>query len=377
MLQPIERTFEDIRPYYDSEINAAIHRIVAEPTFEIVLQFLYPDQPHQPIIYNLKKIQSAESFQRQFMHPGVYSILDKTSAGLTSSGFDALSKKEAFLFVSNHRDIVLDAAILQVLLYDNGMDSSEISFGDNLMYNQFVIDMGKVNKMYTVFRSGNIKEFYRNSLLLSSYLRNSLTVNKHSAWIAQRNGRTKDGNDHTEIALLKMLNMSGNKSIARNLSELNIVPMTVSYEYEPCCRSKVVELYSRAKTGGYTKQPNEDLMSILNGFTQFKGGVHLVVSSILQMDKEFDELIGNFAFERIANAIDRVVCKNYKLWPNNYIAYDMYYDGNEYHTKYTTDQKDVFLQYMEKELQGLEGDRSDLEKIFLLIYANPVTNAMK
>jgi hypothetical protein len=377
MSQPIERTFEDIRPYYDSEVNAAVHRIVAEPTFELMLQFLFPDQPHQPIIDNLKNAHSAEAFQRQFMHPAVYAILDKTSAGLTCSGFDALPKNEGFLFISNHRDIVLDAAILQVLLYDHGLDSSEISFGDNLMYNQFVIDMGKVNKMYTVFRSGNIKEFYRNSLLLSSYLRNSLTVEKHSAWIAQRNGRTKNGDDRTEIALLKMLNMSGNKSIARNLRELNIVPMTVSYEFEPCCRSKVFELYSRAKTGGYTKQPGEDLMSILNGFRQYKGGVHIAVDSILQIDNEIDGLAGNDAFGNIAGTIDRSVYKHYKLWPNNYIAHDLYYENEEYRSKYTTNQKGVFLQYMEKELQGLDGDRNELEKILLLIYANALTNAIK
>jgi len=204
-----------------------------------------------------------------------------------------------------------------------------------------------------------------------------LTVEKHSAWIAQRNGRTKNGDDRTEIALLKMLNMSGNKSIARNLRELNIVPMTVSYEFEPCCRSKVFELYSRAKTGGYTKQPGEDLMSILNGFRQYKGGVHIAVDSILQIDNEIDGLAGNDAFGNIAGTIDRSVYKHYKLWPNNYIAHDLYYENEEYRSKYTTNQKGVFLQYMEKELQGLDGDRNELEKILLLIYANALTNAIK
>jgi len=369
-----ERTFEDIRPYYDSEINAALLRMIADPAFEKVLQFLFPNEPHQPIIDGLKNTHSIVTFQLQFMHRVVNSILDQTSAGLTCSGFDELPKHESFLFISNHRDIVLDAAILQVLLYDHDLDSSEISFGDNLMYNQFVIDFGKVNRMYRVFRSGNVKEFYRNSMLLSSYLRHIITVPKHSAWIAQRNGRTKDGNDVTEIALLKMLHMSGKKSIAQNLRELHIVPKSVSYEYEPCCRSKVAELYNRATTGEYTKDPNEDLVNMIAGMTQYKGGIHIAVGSILKLGEAY---AGNEALETIAKEIDRVIHKNYKLWPNNYIAHDIYYGASTHQHHYTSEQKNTFLQYMEKELQGLVGDRSELEKIFLLIYANAVTNAMK
>ena len=372
-----ENTFEHISPYADREINAAMQRIVADQSFGQILKFLFPELPHQPIIDKIKNIHSAEMFQRQFMHPAVNSIINKTADGLTCSGFNALNKKEGYLFISNHRDIVLDAAILQVLLYDNEMDSSEISFGSNLMCNQFVIDIGKSNKMYTVVRSASIKEFYRNSLLLSSYLRNLIVLEKHSAWIAQRNGRTKDGDDRTETALLKMLNMSGKKTIAQNINDLNIVPMSVSYEFEPCCRSKVVEMYYKTKIGEYAKKPDEDLMSILNGFTQYKGGIHIGVGSILHVANKMDELESNNAVVKIANTIDQVIFQNYKLWPNNYIAYDMYYDTNEFQSAYTLDQKNIFLKYMEKELKGLEEDRNELEKIFLLIYANALTNSIK
>ncbi|NJK84600.1 MAG: hypothetical protein HC906_00035 [Bacteroidales bacterium] len=183
------------------------------------------------------------------MHPLIKSIADRTSQGISFSGFEGLERGKPYLFVSNHRDIVLDSAILQALLVDNGLDTSEITFGSNLMTDNFVIDLGKVNRMYKVDRGTNKKQLLENSKKLSAYIRYSITKKKVSSWIAQRNGRTKDGNDRTETGLLKMFKMSGSKDFIESFGELNIVPMSVSYEYEPCCRFKVNELYiSRNQT---------------------------------------------------------------------------------------------------------------------------------
>jgi hypothetical protein len=198
-----EQDFDDIRPYNDDEINPALKRIIAVAEFGKILDFLFPDKDKTEIIQELSLIRSALDFQKKFMHPLVNSIINRTSKGLSTSGFDRLSQGTPYLFVSNHRDIVLDSAMLQVVLLDFGHETSEITFGSNLMTNQFIIDLGKVNRMYKVYRGGNRMELFRNSQLLSSYIRHTLTKKHTSAWIAQRNGRTKDGSDKTSIMALQ------------------------------------------------------------------------------------------------------------------------------------------------------------------------------
>ena len=272
-----DQDFEDIRPYNDNEINPALHRLVGVPEFSKVLEYIFPERKKEDIIEELKGIHSAIDFQKQFMHPLVNSIVKKTSKGLTYSGFDLLVPGTPYLFVSNHRDIVLDSAILQVLLFDNGHLSSEITFGSNLMSNPFVVDFGKINRMFTVYRGGNRMEMFRNSQTLSAYIRHTITNKRTSAWIAQRNGRTKDGNDKTETGLLKMFNISGGDSFDESFSELNIVPLSISYEYEPCCALKVKETSVVSKGLIYQKAPNEDFMSILTGITSQKGRIHLSI----------------------------------------------------------------------------------------------------
>jgi hypothetical protein len=267
--------FEDIRPYLDEEINPALIRITAVPEFGKILNFLFPNKDKDHIIKDLLQVKTPLDFQKQFMHPLVNSIVNKTSKGLTTSGFDKLIPGTSYLFVANHRDIVLDSAILQVILLDYHHETSEITFGSNLMTNQFIIDLGKVNRMFKVYRGGNRMELFRNSQLLSSYIRYTLTQKRTSAWIAQRNGRTKDGMDKTETGLLKMLNISGSADFNESFRALNIVPLAISYEYEPCCATKIKELTSVKKGIPYEKEPHEDLMSIISGITQPKGRIHL------------------------------------------------------------------------------------------------------
>lgn len=242
-----EADFEDLRPYHDNEINPALKRIISEPLFDKILDFLFPGQDKNKIRQGLAETYTAHDFQLHFMHPLVSSIVNKTSAGLTFDGFEQLTPGTPYLFVANHRDIVLDSAMLQVLLLDNGHLTSEITFGSNLMINQFIIDLGKVNRMFKVIRGGNKMELLRNSRQLSAYIRYTITRKKVSAWIAQRSGRTKDGNDKTEPGLLKMFNMSAGKDFHHAFAELNIVPLVVSYEHEPCCALKIKELMASLK----------------------------------------------------------------------------------------------------------------------------------
>jgi len=372
-----EVDFEDIRPYNEHEINPALLRIIADPLFDKILGFLFPNEDHKLIRQKLATTETAEDFQLHFMHPLVNSILRQTSDGLTFDGFDRLSGETPYLFIANHRDIVLDSAILQVLLFDHRYSTSEITFGSNLMINQFVIDLGKVNRMFKVERGGNKVELIHNSQKLSAYLRYTIKHKKTSLWIAQRPGRTKNGYDKTEAGLLKMFNMSGDKDFKGSFGELNIVPMVISYEYEPCCSLKIQELIKTMENGSYQKRPNEDLMSIVRGITQAKGRIHMSVG------KPVTEYLGaiddndtlNNKLTKLAELIDSEVYAHYKLWPGNYIAFDMINESTGYSTHYSVEEKEKFLRYMENELREIKGDRKAVEKLFLDLYANPLINA--
>jgi len=374
-----EEDFEDIRPYYDPEINPALKRIIANPLFDKIIEFLFPGQDHSEIRAMLDSTYTAHDFQLHFMHPLVNSIVKKTSDGLTTTGFDQLTPGKPYLFVGNHRDIVLDSAILQVLLLDHGHETSEITFGSNLMINQFVIDFGKVNRMFRVERGANKADLIRISHKLSAYIRHVVTKKNSSVWIAQRPGRTKNGNDKTEAGLLKMFNMSGTDDFLVSFRELNIVPLIISYEYEPCCAFKVKELLVTMQDGSYHKRPEEDLMSIITGITQSKGRIQMSVGKPVNMylDKidETDTL--NNKLTKLAEPIDQEVYTNYKLWPGNYIAYDLKHNCTDHTTFYNSAEKDTFLQYMENEIRGIEGDRKTIEELFLGIYAYPVINVKR
>lgn len=368
--------FEDIRPYFDEEINPALQRITAVPEFSKILGFLFPEKKKEDIINNLLNINTALDFQEQFMHPLVYSIVSKTSNGLTTSGFEHLRPGTPYLFVGNHRDIVLDSAILQVILFDSGHETSEITFGSNLMTNQFIIDLGKVNRMFKVNRGGNRRELFRNSEILSSYIRYTLTHKKTSAWIAQRSGRTKDGSDKTESGLLKMFNISGTKDFISSFSELNIVPLSISYEFEPCCAFKVKEMTSVARGIPYQKEPNEDLMSIITGITQHKGRIHLAACTpVNQVIHETDEFCGiNEKINQLAALMDSTIYRNFKLWPNNYIAFDLLNQSQKFSHLYSKEDMEKFSVYANQELSIFSEDTSLQRELLLKLYANPVNN---
>lgn len=374
-----EEDFEDLRPYDDHEINPALRRIIANPYFDKIAGFFFSVQDISRIKEVLSSTSSAHDFQVQFMHPLVNSIVQKTSDGLTVDGFEQLTPGTPYLFVGNHRDIVLDSAILQVLLLDNGHKTSEITFGSNLMINDFIVDFGKVNRMFKVERGGNKAELIRISQKLSAYIRHTIKNKKTSAWIAQRPGRTKNGSDKTEAGLLKMFNMSGGDDFKDSFRELNIVPLSISYEYEPCCALKVKELLLTMKNGSYRKEPGEDLNSIVTGITGNKGRIHLSVGKPVNnfIDAIDDKDTLNNKLTRLAEMIDEVVYSQYRLWPGNFIAYDMKNNCSDHQSFYTVEEKEKFSGYMEKEIRGIDGDRKAVEELFLGIYSNPLTNAGK
>ena len=364
--------FEDIRPFNDNEINAALNRLTNYPQFKSVLKFLYPETEHVKIITLLNNIHTAADLQSKFMRKLVFDVVEKTSTEFSVSGIENLSPNIPYLFIANHRDIILDSAILQAVLNQNNFPTTEITFGSNLMSFPLIVDFGKANRMFKVNRGGNPREILSNSKILSAYIRHTITEKKASVWIAQRNGRTKNGNDKTEIALLKMLNMSGTKSVNQNYSELNIVPVTISYEIEPCCAEKVNEMYI-SSFKKYEKQPGEDIASILKGLTQNKGRIHLAFDKVLDINSS-DSINANEKAKELCLQIDNVIYKNFKLWPVNYISFDLINATSRYSDKYSKAEKIDFTEYKNNVISKIEGDKIEIEKIFLNLYANPVLN---
>ncbi len=367
--------FEEIRPYNDKEIPEAIARVAADPMFGTIIHYLFPEEDVETFRLQFLQIKTIRDFQEKVMLRAVSSIVSQTASDFSCDGFEKLNPEKRYLFLANHRDIVLDAAILQVVLNQYHHETSEITFGNNLMQGQLIIDIGKMNKMFRIIRSGSMYDFYRNLQQVSAYMRFALLQKRQSVWIAQRNGRTKDGSDKTEPALLKMLSKSSDKPFADNLNELNITPVIISYEYEPCDFLKAQELYI-SQYQPYIKDVGEDLHSILRGITQQKGRIHLSVADTLTLEElnECGRMGKNAQFGSLAQLIDQRIYNQYKLFPTNYIGYDLLNETNRFSKCYTADEKLQFEERMNAGLAILSGEQEELRNIFLQIYASPVMN---
>lgn len=373
MMSAIEN-FEDVRPFYDHEAYERLQKIIKDPLFMRLVNYLWPEMTYEGVMKKAERVNSAMEFQLEFMHPAIRTIIERSSDGLSCEGFEQLDPKESYLFIANHRDILLDSAILQVLLVEHGFKTSEITFGNNLMEKGFITDFGKLNRMFTVLREGTGRELYDISKKLSAYIRHTITNKKVSVWIAQRNGRTKDGIDQTQTGLLKMLNISGTKTFIENFKELKIVPITVSYEYEPCDFLKVQEAYLSSLHTKYVKAQGEDLNSIITGVTMPKGRIHLVAGKpMVDFFQKFEIFPNeNDKIKQLAYHIDNEIYQNYKLWPVNYIAADLLDGTAIYSIFYKEKEKDDFIRYIQSSITKLQGDKETLFHLFLKIYANPV-----
>jgi hypothetical protein len=369
-----EEIYNDYRPYIDSEAPAAIQRVAQNIYFPEIMKFIEPETDINIFLEDFKKIKTVDEFQSKFMYRAVEKVVELTAKKLSYGGLEHLEKERSYMFMSNHRDIVLDSAILQIILLGNGFKTTEITFGSNLMNPQVVVDIGKLNKMFKIVRGGSAREIFQNSLNVSEYMRYAITVKHESTWIAQRNGRTKNGCDRTEIAVLKMFAMSSKKPFAENLAELNIAPAAVSYEYEPCDFMKTREIYLTQKHGKYVKQEGEDLLSVVHGIKQYKGNVNFTICKPVTAEEleQCSVYPHNEQYRQLAGIIDRRIYEGYKLHKTNYIAHDILGNKDEFAGIYSIADKAEFVFYMEKGLEKIEGDKDELRRIFLGIYANPV-----
>ncbi len=371
--------FDSIRPYNDKEFAGAIRRITNHEYLPIVINAVFHNTDASEYISNMKKYKDVRDFQYGFMRDAVENILKKTSTNFTYNGLENVKEGNCNMFVSNHRDIALDAAILCYVFALNNLDCFEVAIGSNLLQGDFVIDIAKINKMFKIARSGSAKDFYRDSILASEYMRHVINDKHQSVWIAQRNGRTKDGADETELGVLKMFSLGSDKEFVENFAEINITPVSISYEYEPCDFLKTLELYI-SSFQKYIKEPGEDLRSIIAGIMQQKGQINISITpTITREELEYcNQFEKNNKFVNLAKIIDKRIYQNYKLYNNNYIAYDMLNDTNIYADLYSKEEKERFVDYMESGLNKLPftkgGEILEMENIFLKIYANPVKN---
>ena len=370
---------ENIQPYTDEEAVEALRRVSRHPALPVISKYLFPEFPVDSLKKMLLDIKGVEDYQMSIVAKAVSVIIGRSSSGFTYEGVQNLRDRPGsgkFLAISNHRDIVLDPALMQWMLMLNNIPMTEICVGSNLVSNRIVEALLRSNRMITVIRGISAREMYLSSQILSRFVRGEVVSGRSSVWIAQREGRTKNGLDVTEQGLLKMFDMSGEKDFRSNFMELNIVPMSISYEYEPCDSRKAREILMKEMDGTYKKRKNEDMHSILTGIRQWKGRIHLNIGKPLT-EKEITRASWyekNDRYQAIRRVLDERIIKGYKLWKTNYMGYDLMTGGSKYAGKYTRDELEKFKEYTEHKIGKLESrfDRDRLRDIFWHIYGNPV-----
>jgi 1-acyl-sn-glycerol-3-phosphate acyltransferase len=369
--------FDSIRPFYDSEVNEGIRSLLHHPMMKALMNFTFPDLEEAVWKEQLTKTHSIRDFQVNFIYQSVQKVLQRSSEGLTTSGFEKLEKNTSYLFISNHRDIILDTSLLNVSLFDHGLVMTASAIGDNLVKKDFLLKLSKLNRNFLVLRGLPPRELLQSSKLMSEYIGHLLLRENRSVWIAQREGRTKDGNDATHQGVLKMLAMgSDEENVMDYFKKIKIVPVSISYEYDPTDALKMPQLMAEANNEIYIKEKNEDFITLLSGIMGQKKRIHIHVGDIL--DKEIDEIKrkqdnSNRQIQCLAQVIDDSILSTYRLWPTNFIAYDILHETDKNSHLYTENEKSLFERRLELKIDNTNQVMVDS---FLAMYSNPVSNKL-
>lgn len=370
----------DILPLKNEEIQPAITFLLKTREFNSTLGYLFPDMDRKLLISKLKSIKSTFEFQSMVTAKAVDFIIERSMDECTVSGLENISKKNKHLYIANHRDIVLDSGIFNYHIEKVGFETTEMAIGDNLVTSKWLALLFALNKSFTVKRSVPLSQVLEYSLDLSRYIREAITLNRTSVWLAQREGRAKDGNDATQGGLLKMLSISDEDlNFMNNFGALNIIPLSISYEYDPTDSMKIPQLLAFEEGKKYLKKKSEDLESIIKGISGYKGNVHLSIGKMISKE----ELLPiskiqrkNERLRELGQLIDEQIIKNYRLWGTNFIAYDLINNTDRFKHKYTPLEKKQFMSYMRKQISPLIGKTKDLTRLFLQQYSNPVNNKL-
>lgn len=379
----MNKEFDDIRAYGPEDLPEAYERLTADPQFKAVVEKVFPHVPFEALSAKLKQCKTNLDFQVTFCYPFLKDLLSKASTGCDID-ITNIDINRRYTFVSNHRDIVLDSALLDVMLIDSGFKTTcEIAIGDNLLAAPWIKDLVRVNKSFIVLRSAGIREMLTNSKRMSEYMHLVINEKNDNIWIAQREGRAKDSDDRTQEAILKMMAMGGEGSATERLRQLHIVPLSISYEYDPCDYLKAAEFQLKRDIEGWKKSKQDDVLSMQTGIMGFKGAIHYHCAPAI--DDYLEQIPADTPkgdiFKVVASHIDKCIHSNYRLYPNNLAALDIL-EGTS-HGGYSESEKATFEQYIAKQLSktvdmlnklGIIPDKPFLRERMLTMYANPARN---
>ena len=368
--------FDDIRPLHDSEVSGVIEELIQLDSLQMAMRYILPSLDWEAFAAKLRLCKTKEQFKTFISYNLVHTIAKLTTNSLTISGGERISR-DSCTFISNHRDIVLDSAFLNVLLYDIGHGLTQIAIGDNLLIHPWIKPVVRLNNSFIVKRNLSVRQQLEASKTLSAYIHHTIKETKESIWIAQREGRAKDANDTTQTSILKMLNMAGEHDVLTNLMSLKIVPIAISYEYDPCDYLKAQEFQQKRDNPDFVKSKRDDLLNMEMGILKQKGRVHFTIChpinptlQTLSAETNKNDLIAD-----IAAVIDREIYAHYRFFPCNYVAYDMLYDTNRCNENYAQQDKEQFETYLQRQLDKIDipnKDENFLRSKMLEMYSNPL-----
>lgn len=374
--------FEEIRPYHDEELPQIFEELIADPAFRQVACAVMPGVPFDTIAQKMRASKTKQEFQENLCYGILRKLANETTDGIVLKSAAILNRERAYTYVSNHRDIILDSGFLAVLLVERGLDTVEIAIGDNLLIYPWIKKIVRINKCFTVRRALAIRQVLEASIRMSRYMHYTIMEKKQSIWIAQREGRAKDSNDVTQDSVLKMLAMGGDGDVISNLQELNIVPLSISYEYDPCDFLKAQEMQLKRDIPGYKKTTDDDLLNMQTGLLGHKGRILFQMASCIndELEKLDRKLPKQELFMAISALIDKKIHSNYQIFANNYVAHDLLFDKDEFVEFYSSEDKKRFINYIDGQLNCVTLPNADiafLREKLLLMYSNPLTNYLK
>lgn len=374
--------FEEIRPYNDNEYHEKVAALIQEPAFKQVIATVMPEVEFEMFGKMLLSINTIEDFQKQVIAPFLSKLVKNTTDGLDSNGIECIAHDKNYTFLSNHRDIVLDASFLCLVLLKHQYNTCEIAIGSNLLIYQWIEDLVRINKSFIVKRGIGVRQALEAAMQLSAYIHYAINQKHQSVWIAQREGRAKDSNDRTQEALIKMLSLGKKGDLLDSIRELNIAPVAISYEYDPCDSLKAYEFLQKSKNPDFKKSQRDDLVNMQTGIMGYKGIINYgftpcINDELAHLEGETDRAI---ILQSVCQIIDRHIHLNYRIYPCNYIAYDMLYKENRFANEYTPEQKENFEKYIQGQIAKLGEfsieDYQFMQEKMLLMYSNPLKNQL-
>ena len=379
----IPAEFDEIRPYAPEELPQVFEELIADPMFKAVVGQVMPGIPFDIIAAQMRQCKTNLDFQKAFFYRLLKDLVQKCAKGLVFDCSAIKDKSINYTFISNHRDIVLDSALLSVVLIENGMNTVEIAIGDNLLIYPWIKKIVRINKSFIVKRGLGLREQLKSSMLMSSYMHYAISQKHENIWIAQRQGRAKDSNDRTQDSILKMMVMGGEGDIFDRLKEMNLVPLSLSYEFDPCDYLKAKEAQQKRDDANFKKSEADDLTNMQIGIYGYKGHIHFQTAACI--NDELDEIKSRNlpkteVFTVIAELIDKYIHQNYHLYPCNYIAMDTLNGDSKFADKYTAEDKAQFEGYLAKQMEKIDLPNKDMDFLrhyMLTMYANPAINHLK